>query len=197
MTNFDLQAFDTLIKSRRSVFPQDYTGESVDDVIVKKIRESALWAPTHKLTQPWRFIVFTGAGLRRLAQAQADVYKRVTEADGTFREERYQNLLTKPMLSSHIIVVVMKRDKKKSVPEIEEVGAVFCAVQNLYLATTAFGVGGYLSTGGITYFEESKRAFNLEPDDKLIGFFHLGIPKRQPSALKRKTLDEVMEWVAD
>ena len=197
MTNFDLQAFDTLIKSRRSVFPQDYTGESVDDVIVKKILESALWAPTHKLTQPWRFIVFTGAGLRRLAQAQADVYKRVTEADGTFREERYQNLLTKPMLSSHIIVVVMKRDKKKSVPEIEEVGAVFCAVQNLYLATTAFGVGGYLSTGGITYFEESKRAFNLEPDDKLIGFFHLGIPKRQPSALKRKTLDEVMEWVAD
>jgi len=197
MTNFDLQAFDTLIKNRRSIFPQDYTGEPIDDVIVKKILEAALWAPSHKLTQPWRFVVFTGAGLKKLADVQADVYKRVTQADGTFKEERYQNLLTKPMLSSHIIAVIMKRDEKKSVPEIEEVGAVFCAVQNLYLATTAYGVGGYLSTGGITYFEESKVAFNLNADDKLIGFFHLGIPKRQPSALKRKTLDEVTEWMVD
>jgi nitroreductase len=194
---FDLQAFDDLIKNRRSIFPQDYTGERVDDLIVKKILETALWAPSHKLTQPWRFVVFTGPGLKSLAQMQADLYKAVTEANGTFREERYQNLLTKPMLSSHIIVVIMKRDEKKSVPEVEEVGAVFCAVQNLYLAATAYGVGGYLSTGGITYFEESKAAFNLEKDDKILGFFHLGIPKRQPSALKRKSFDEVVQWVED
>jgi nitroreductase len=139
--------------------------------------------------------VFTGAGLKSLAQEQAAVYKKVTEADGTYREERYQNLLTKPLLSSHIVVVLMKRDEKKSVPEIEEVGAVFCAVENLYLATTAYGVGGYFSTGGITYFEESKEVFGLEKEDKLLGFFHLGIPKRTPSALKRVAFDEVVKWV--
>jgi nitroreductase len=192
---FDLEAFDKLIKNRRSIFPQDYTGERVDDVIVKKILETALWAPSHRLTQPWRFTVFTGAGLKSLAEAQAGIYKKVTEADGTFREERYQNLLTKPLLSSHIIAILMKRDPKKSVPEIEEIGAVFCAVQNLYLATTAYDVAGYLSTGGITYFHESKEIFGLEEDDKLLGFFHLGIPKRTPSALKRKSLDEVVHWV--
>jgi nitroreductase len=192
---FDLAAFDLLIKNRRSVFQQDYSGENVDDVIVKKILEAALWAPSHKLTQPWRFVVFTGAGLKTLAQEQAAVYKKVTESDGTYREERYQNLLTKPLLSSHIIVVIMKRDEKRSVPEIEEIGAVFCAVENLYLATTAYGVGGYLSTGGITYFKESKELFGLEPDDKLIGFFHIGIPKRTPSAQKRKPFDDVVKWV--
>jgi nitroreductase len=192
---FDLAAFDSLIKNRRSVFQQDYSGENVDDVIVKKIVEAALWAPSHKLTQPWRFVVFTGAGLKTLAQEQAAVYKKVTESDGTYREERYQNLLTKPLLSSHIIVVIMKRDEKRSVPEIEEIGAVFCAVENLYLATTAYGVGGYLSTGGITYFEESKELFGLEPEDKLIGFFHLGIAKRTPSAQKRKPFDDVVKWV--
>lgn len=193
--NFDLAAFDNLIKNRRSVFAQDYTGENIDDIIVKKIIETALWAPNHKMTQPWRFVVFTGAGLKSLAQAQAQVYKKVTEEDGTYKEERYQNLLTKPLLSSHIIAILMKRDEKHSVPEIEEVGAVFCAIQNMYLATTAYGVGGYLSTGGITYFEESKQLFGLNHDDKLIGFFHLGVPKRTPSALKRKPLDEVVQWV--
>jgi nitroreductase len=130
-----------------------------------------------------------------LAEAQASVYKKVTEADGTFKEHKYQNLLTKPLLSSHIIAVIMKRDEKKSVPEIEEIGAVFCAVQNLYLATTAYGIGGYLSTGGITYFDESKDFFGLTGEDRLIGFFHMGVPQRQPSPLKRKAVEEIVEWV--
>ncbi|HYG00859.1 MAG TPA: nitroreductase [Chryseosolibacter sp.] len=192
---FDIQAYDTLIKNRRSVFPKDYTGEVVDDAIVEKIVESALWAPTHKMTQPWRFIIFTGAGLQSLAEAQASLYKRVAERDGSFREDKYQNLLTKPLLSSHIVVVLMKRDEKQSVPEIEEVGAVFCAVENMYLSATAYGVGGYLSTGGVTYFEGVKELFGLNEDDKFIGFFHIGVPKSQPSALKRKSFGEVVQWV--
>ena len=194
---FDLEAFDTLIKSRRSVFPQDYTGEAVDEVIVKKVLEAATWAPSHKMTQPWRFVVFSGAGRKALAEAQAAIYKQVTEADGTFREHKYQNLLTKPLLSSHIVAVIMLRDKKHSVPEVEEIGAVFCAVQNLYLATTAYGIGGYLSTGGITYFAESKEYFGLGPEDRLIGFFHLGVPARTPSALRRFAPEDVVRWVTE
>jgi nitroreductase len=193
--SFDAESFDELVRNRRSTFPQDYTGEPVNDELVRKILESAHWAPTHKMTQPWRFVVFTGAGLKSLAIAQADLYKKVTAADGSYREERYQNLLTKPLMSSHIIAVLMKRDEKKSIREVEEIGAVFCAIENMYLAATAYGVGAYLSTGGVTYFEEAKSLFGLEADDRLIGFFHLGIPSRTPSALKRKPLDEVVVWV--
>jgi nitroreductase len=189
------EVLNTIIRERRSVFPQQYSGARVDDEIVKQILESANLAPTHRLTQPWRFIVYTDNGLLALAKAQAEIYKRVTQTDATFKEERYQNLLTKPMQSSHIIVVCMKRDEKKSVPEIEEIGAVFCAVENMYLTATAYGVGCYLSTGGVTYFEEAKEIFGLGKEDKLIGFFHLGMPTRVPSPAKRKSLDEVVSWV--
>ncbi|MFZ6002102.1 MAG: nitroreductase family protein [Bacteroidota bacterium] len=186
-----------LIHQRRSVFPKEYTGASVDDAIVRQILENATWAPTHKLTEPWHFVVFTGVGLKKLANMQAACYKRVTEADGTYQEDRYQNLLTKPMLSSHIIAVCMKRDPKKSVPEVEEVGAVFCAVQNMYLTATAYGVGGYLSTGGVTYFEEAKDLFGLGSEDKLLGFFHLGMPRTLEQKSKRKPLDEKIKWVSE
>lgn len=189
------EAFNALAKRRRSVFQQDYTGERIDDNVVKQILESAIWAPTHKLTQPWRFIVYTGEGIKALAKAQADVYKQVTEADGTFKEERYQNLLVKPLLSSHIVVVCMKRDPQHSIREVEEIGAVFCAVQNIYLSATAAGVGGYLSTGGITYFEESKALFGLGKEDRVLGFFHLGVPKRSLPESKRKPLREVVSWI--
>ncbi|HEX5170291.1 MAG TPA: nitroreductase [Cyclobacteriaceae bacterium] len=184
-----------IIRERRSVFQNEFSGEKVDDAIVNQMLENANWAPTHKLTEPWRFVVFTDGGLRQFAQVQSDYYKKITTANNTFKEERYQNLLTKPMLSSHIIVVGMKRDEKKSVPEIEEMGAVFCAVQNIYLTATAYGVGCYLSTGGITYFGGSQEIFGFDKEDKLIGFIHIGTPKNPLHAGKRKPIDEKVAWV--
>ena len=194
-TIFNTQELNDLIHQRRSIFPQDYTGEKVDDEIVKQILENARWAPTHKFTEPWRFQVFTGEAIKALAKFQSELYKAVTEADGSYKENSYQNLLTKPLLSSHIIVIMMKRDEKRSIREIEESGAVFCAIQNMYLTATAYGVGSYLSTGGITYFEEAKSFFDLQPEDRLIGFFHLGIPKRNYPPARRKPLEEVCQWV--
>lgn len=186
---------DALIQNRRSVFPQDYTGEKVSDEVVRQIVDNARWAPTHKLTEPWRFIIFTGEGIKALATFQADLYKKVTEVDGTFKEANYQKLLTKPMQSSHVIAILMHRDEKRSVPEVEESGAVFCAVQNMYLTASAYGIGAYLSTGGITYFSQAKEFFGLDENDRLIGFFHLGIPKRSYPPGRRKPLEEVSHWV--
>ena len=188
---------NSLIQKRRSTFPKDYTGEKVDDAIVQQMLENANWAPTHKFTEPWRFIVYTGEGRKKLAELQAAVYKQKTEKDGTFKEERYQNLLTKPFESSHIILVYMKRDEKKSLPEIEEMGAVFCSVQNMYLTATAYQVGCYLSTGGITFFTESNAAFGLSPDDRIVGFFHIGIPKNTDLVGRRNPVDAKVTWVKE
>ena len=193
--NLNTEMIDKVIEGRRSVYQQQYSGERVDDAIVRKILSNANWAPTHKLTEPWRFVVFTGDGLKKLASFQAELYKKVTTADATFKEDRYQNLLTKPMLSSHIIAVGMKRDEKKSVPEIEEIGAVFCAIENMYLTATAYGVGCYLSTGGVTYFDEAKEFFGLGTEDRLIGFFNLGMPRIDVPSGKRKPIEDKVVWV--
>lgn len=180
--------FNQLVRQRRSVYPKDYSGAQVNDQIIQQMLENANWAPTHKLTQPWCFVVFSGEGLKKLATFQAECYKQVTEAKGTFQEDRYQSMLVKPMESSHIIAVGMKRDEKKSLPEWEELGAVFCAVQNMYLTAAAYGVGCYLSTGGITNFEEAKSFFGLGPEDKLCGFLHVGVPKGVIKDSMRKSL---------
>jgi nitroreductase len=191
----DPLAFNELVRKRRSVFQSQFTGEKVSDAMVEQMLINATWAPTHKLTEPWRFIVFTGPGIARLAEEQSALYKEVTLSDGTYKEERFQNLLTKPMLSSHIIAVIMKRDEKKSVPEIEEVGAVFCAVQNMLLTASAYGIGCYLSTGGITYFKKANNVFDLTDDDKLLGFLHVGIPKENLPDSRRKPVDLISNWI--
>lgn len=192
---FDVAIVNQLIKSRRSVFPKDYSDEKVDDSVVHQMLENGNWAPTHKLTEPWRFVIFSGEGLKKLAAFQGECYKTVTTLNGTFRVDRYQSLLTKPMESSHIIAIGMKRDENNSVPEWEELGAVFCAIQNMYLTATAYGAGCYLSTGGITNFEESKDFFGLGKNDKLVGFLHIGVPKGPLLDGRRKSINEKVKWV--
>ena len=188
--------FNQLIRNRRSIFPKDYTGEKVDDAIIKQMLENATWAPTHKLTEPWRFVVFTGDGIKKLASFQGELYKQVTTINGTFKEDRYQNLLVKPMECSHIIAIGMKRDEKKGVPEWEELGAVFCAVQNMYLTATVYGIGCYLGTGGVTNFPEAKEFFGLGADDKLCGFLNIGMPKNGLTfGARRKAVEEKVKWV--
>lgn len=193
---FDVAEVNRLIHTRRSVFPKEYTGERAEDAVIQQMLENASWAPTHRLTEPWRFVVFCDQGLQTLAEFQATCYKEVTKANGTFQEDRYQALLTKPGRSSHIIAIGMKRDDKKSLPEIEEAGAVFCAVQNMYLTATAYGIGCYLSTGGITYFESAKEFFGLDKEDKLLGFLNVGVPKDGTGAeRRRKPVAEKVRWI--
>ena len=89
----------------------------------------------------------------------------------------------------------MKRDEKERLPEIEEVEAVACAVQNMCLTATAYGLGSYWGSGGITYFEDAKSFFGLGAKDKLLGFLYLGIPKTMPPAGKRRPIEEKVTWV--
>lgn len=193
--DMNVDDLNKLIQSRRSVFQAEYSGQAVDDAVVEQMLENANWAPTHKMTEPWRFVVFTGEGLKELARIQSEFYKSYTTADGTFKEERYRNLQEKPLLSSHIIAVVMKRDPSESVPAIEEAGAVFCAIQNMHLTAAAYGVGCYLSTGGITYFDDAAKQFGFSENDVLLGFLHIGIPKTPPREGRRKPVGEKTQWV--
>ncbi|MCC5932168.1 MAG: nitroreductase [Cyclobacteriaceae bacterium] len=194
---FDIEEVNRLIRTRRSVYPPSYSGEVIPEEKIEIILENANYAPTHKLTQPWRFVVFSGKGLEKLAHFQSDLYKQVSEARGNFQEKTFETLRTKPLQASHIIAIGMKRDEKELVPEIEEVEAVACAVQNMYLTATALGLGAYWGSGGITYLEEALPFFGLQKPDKLLGFFYLGIPKgKWPKAI-REDISTKVQWVVD
>jgi len=57
MTHSLTDQITDLIRRRRSVFPPMYNGQPVSDEIIPLLLENAHWAPTHPLTDPWRFVV--------------------------------------------------------------------------------------------------------------------------------------------
>jgi nitroreductase len=194
--NFDIEQINELIRTRRSIYPAQYSGERVDDRIIEQMLENANWAPNHKHTEPWRFIVFTEAGLDQLGQFQADIYKQFSTSKGNFDEAKLEKLRNKPAMASHVIAIGMKRDEKRSIPVEEEISAVAAAVQNMQLTASAHGVGCYWGSGGITYMAEAKKALGLEKDDQLLGFLYVGMPKEGfwPQG-KRTPINDKVNWV--
>lgn len=191
---YDVKAINHLMRNRRSVFPNQFqASRQVPDETIKAILENATWAPNHGMTEPWHFVVFTGEGLKKFASFQSELYKR--DAGAGFKEAKFTKLQQQPLLASHIIAITMKRSRQSKIPEIEEIEAVACAVQNIYLSVSAYGLGGYWTTGGVTYFESAKSFFGLEDTDKLLGFFYLGYVAFPSVPGQRKPLAEKVTWV--
>lgn len=186
--------FNELARNRRSVFPDQFEqGKKIDDTIVKEILINATWAPNHGRAEPWQFTVFTGDGLKTLADFQSELYK--LEAGENFKAITYEKLQKQPLKASHIIAIGMKRTTTKNIPEIEDVEAVACAVQNIYLSVAAYGLGGYWTTGGVTYNEKAKSFFGLGEQDKLLGFFYLGQVAIPSTGATRLPFEEKVKWV--
>lgn len=195
--DFNIEEVNKIIRGRRSMFVAQFKeNDPVDDAIIEEILENANWAPTHKLTEPWRFTVFTGEGLKKLGDFQAELYKERASKSGNFIEATYQKLKENPLKASHVIIIKMKRDLKANLPVMEEISAVAMAVQNMYLTASAHGLASYWGTGGMTFWPEAKEWLGLEEDDMMMGYFYVAKPAtdRWPAG-KRKPVQEKTDWV--
>jgi hypothetical protein len=56
-------------------------------------------------------------------------------------------------------------------------------------------VGAYLSTGGVTFYKEANEAFGLGTEDKIVGFFHVGVPKHTDQKSRRNPVGEKVQWI--
>ena len=188
--------FNELVRNRRSVFPDQFEpGKIVDNAIIHEILINATWAPNHGREEPWQFSVFTGDGLKKLATFQSELYKQ--ESGEEFKEITYNKLQKQPLKASHIIAIGMKRTTTKNIPEIEDIQAVACAVQNIYLSVTAYGLGGYWTTGGVTYNEKAKSFFGLGEQDRLLGFFYIGHVAIPSTRATRLPVEEKVNWIKE
>lgn len=193
----NVKVLQQVIEKRRTVKPHSYNGKTIDDKTVKDILASANWAPNHGRTEPWRFKVYSGKGKETLLHLMKDIYTKTTPPE-KFNPAKIDKMEINCRLSSHIVVIMMKRQEIEKIPEIEEVEAVACAVQNLALSATASNVAGYWSSGSITYLPETREAMGLGEKDKVLGFYYLGLTDEEWSAGKRcSPIEDKTEWISE
>lgn len=163
-----------IIRERRSIYPKEFTGKILDDGIIETLLENANQAPNHLSNYPWRFIVIKGDKLAIWLNKAASIYKEET-APEKFRQEKYDKVLNNIGKISHAIAIVLHRDPEVKSIETEDICAVACGVQNMYLSLTQFPrAGGYWSTGLGTYSASMKAFLGLDENERLLGYLVLG-----------------------
>ena len=190
---YNLSEISDVIKNRRTIYPEFFSSRKVHKEIVEKILNNAIWAPTHGKTQPWRFKVYIDDAKLKLGEQLGEIYKHNTSKEH-FKEAKFNKLIARPSLSSVAITVCMKRDPDGKILELEEIEAVACAVQNMHLTATAYGIGGFWSTPKIIYSKEMNDFLNIEPNDKCLGIFYLGYPSNEWPKGQRKPIEYLTEW---
>jgi nitroreductase len=190
---YNLSEILDLIKDRRTIYPEQYSSRKVQKEQVETILNAAIWAPTHGNTQPWRFTVFMDDAKNNLSDFLAETYLKLTPKEKQ-NDMKLAKMRNRPKLASVVIAICMSRDENEKIKEIEEIEAVACGVQNMYLVSTAFGIGGFWSTPALIYSNEMKEFLHLSEKDSCLGLFYLGYPAIEWPKSHRKPIEYLTTW---
>ena len=178
----------------QAIHARRMNNEFTDDVpgqdALQRMLDAAIWAPNHRLTNPWRFFVLEKGGAKRAEVAQLaydQLYQRSQNhenADGS-----RQRVLDAPAL---IYVYSVPADSEEMTQE--NYAAACCAVQNLLLAAVAEGLAGDWSTGNTTRHPQLAETLGGQADWTMVGALFIGYPSR-PSASVREPVGEVTAWL--
>ena len=167
------------IFSRRDV-RSHFTSEPINDEILTRILTAAHHAPSVGFSQPWNFILIKNEETRKkIKESFILENKKASELVDDPKKSKYLSLKLEGILESAINLCVTYDPTKfgpfvigkTSIPEAG-IYSVCCAIQNLWLASRAEGIGvGWVS---ILSNEELKKTLNLPARVVPIAYLCLG-----------------------
>jgi nitroreductase len=164
-------------RTRRTIKPALMdSGREVAHELLVEILVDAHWAPTHGLTQPWRFHVFTGEGRARLAGALQSLYDATTPP-GEGRPDKRAKLRDSLRQAPVCIAVAAMTESGGRISRLDELCATACAVQNLMLSAHQRGVGSFWSTPPVACSGEFTGWLGLDSRHTSLGLVYLGYPR--------------------
>lgn len=136
-----LREFGETLKGRRTI--NVYLDRDVPRQLVLDAIEAAIWAPNHRMTEPWRFILMGKNALARTV----DLLREITavKQGSEFADFKAKSWAEKPGW----LTVTCRRSEDRLL-EREDYAACSAAVQNFMLYLWQAGVGSKWTSGDIT-----------------------------------------------
>jgi nitroreductase len=182
-----METYDAII-TRRSV--PKLTDEVPSRAQIEKLLDAAVRAPSHHLTQPWRFVVLTGPALDDFGSAwEAGTVRGGKDASGIAAKAHRSPVVIAVIATPHL--------NHPKVVEMEEHYATGMAMQNILLAAHDMGLGAMIRTGPAAEMDEVRALLGVESDDRIAGLIYLGyaVPGDSERPMTRRApAAERTEW---
>lgn len=192
-----MDTFNTLqeiVINRRSKKPTTFNGKKIPDQQITQLLSLANWAPTHGLTEPWRFVVYSGDAVRQFCRQHAEMYKQNTPPE-KFNPAKYEKQLHNGDKASHLIAVYMQRGSSPNITALEEICATAAAVQNILLGAETLGLAVLWSTGGAVLQPVMKNYLGLAEEDIMIGLLYMGYTDEPAIPGRRTPVETKTKWI--
>ena len=186
-TIMNKETLNSIIRNRKSIYPNDYTGDEIPDNLIREILLNANHAPTHRMTQPWFFKVYKNESKQKLI----DIVSKIDESK--ISKIKLDKFIQKINDSNTVISIFLNRDKKERLPEWEEIAAVSMSVQNMWLTCYANNIGSYWSTP--SFLKEYGDLIDLAKNETSLGFFFMGVYTHKESPKLRDDINSKVDWV--
>ncbi|MFA1821905.1 nitroreductase [Virgibacillus oceani] len=167
-----------LIRERRAV-KKGYNNKKVTEETVLQLLNDAIWAPTHGLRQPWRFVFID-------SEQKPDFAKKVAATYPEFKQKNREDYLNEP---NAILVIIMEEPEIQKAWE-ENYGAVAAMIQNLWLLAWEQQLGMVWKTNPHIYDPKVKEILNAKENEKIVGFIHMGYFDEVPLEKERISVNE-------
>ncbi|WP_188937422.1 nitroreductase family protein [Puia dinghuensis] len=181
------------VTNRRSTKPVTFNGKKIADQQIKQLLELANWAPSHGLTEPWRFVVYSDSAVPAFCHQHAELYKQSTPPE-RFNSAKYEKQQHSGDMASHLIAAYMQRGDNPSITALEEICATAAAVENILLGAEALGIAVLWSTGGAVLQPALKEWLGLAENDVIIGLLFMGYTDEPAKPGRRGPVEEKTKW---
>ena len=185
-----LNSVADVIRSRRTNLRID-RDRAVDAETISELIGLAVWAPNHRLTEPWRFAVISGDGRARLGAVTADFQSEMGMTDPAKLDKTRNKFLRAPIVL--LVAVESAADASHDI-KVEDRDATAAAIQNVLLGATALGLGSYWGTGAVCEVAAVKAMAGFAGHAEIVAAIYLGWPIGDVPVPQREA--PLVTWVA-
>lgn len=185
----ETEQLKTIIRERRTTH-RFLPDSAPDPVLIKELLDTAMWAPTHWMKEPWHFYLIGEATKVKIIVRNTDLLRELGK-DESIVLQKAQRWSEMPGW-----IVVTSDLGDRDVVTTENYAATACAIQNFLLLLQAEGIHSKWSTGPVTFDPEFYQICGIDPDKAqvvgLLWYGHEAVRKpstRQPLADKLTELD--------
>ena len=167
--------------------------DALDRELIENLLSAGAQAPNHHKVRPWRFVVLTGDGRKKLGDVMAASFADRNPGAPTEGLDKTRGL---PLRAPVVIAVGADKPAPDSKTiEVENISAASAACQNILLAAHALGLGAIWRTGEWARDAKVKEFLGFAADQHIVGFIYIGHPDVTPEPYTRIGFEDRVTWV--
>ncbi len=189
------EIIEKIIKERRNV--RTFSNKKVSKKIASKIIEMGIWAPNHRMTEPWRFTVIQKKSQKRLLISKK-IETYIKQNSNNSNSETIQKIADKAKTEFEacpLIIYVSSLAGRSEEETLENYSSTSIAIQNMSLYAWSLGIGIGWSTGKPTKVKGLKKIIEAPNSSIIAGCLYMGYIEKKSVIIKKSRTNHLKKTI--